>query len=129
MQYMNLKLTCVNIRTMYSVQVGWWKTPRFLQCFIYRGRDVSFSRRPTYNPTINSINNKSINLIHRKWAEFTGLMTKCKSVQMFWVKAPHIWVITRVSEGYSPSIFQISMRLEVIFFRNICANLTDHTMC
>lgn len=126
----NLKLTCMNIRTFYSVQVGWRKTPRFLQCSICRSRVVSFSLRPTYHSTCNSINNKSINLIHRKWAEFTGPMTKCKSVQVFWLNVPRIRVITRVSESYLPSVFQISMRMEAMFFfRNVCANLTDYTMC
>jgi hypothetical protein len=86
---------------------------------------VSFSLRPTYNPMCNSINNKSINMIYRKWAEFTGPMANCKIFPVIWVSVPRIWVITRVSEDYSPSVFQISMRMEVMFFRNVCANLTD----
>jgi len=106
---MNIKLTRVNIRTLYSVQVGWWKTPRFLQCFIRRGRVVSLSLRPTYNPMINSITNKSVNMIHRKWAEFTEPMTKCNTGLVIYVNAPRICMFTSVSKGYSPSIFQISM--------------------
>lgn len=113
---MNLKLTCVNIRTFYSVQLGWWKNPRFLHCSICRSRVVCFSLRPTYNSMCNSINNKSINLIHRKWAEFTGPMAKCKTVQVFWVNVPPIWVITRVSEGYSPSVFQYQWGRRPCFF-------------
>lgn len=58
-----------------------------------------------------------------------GPMTKCKTVLVIWVNVPRVWVIMRVSEGYSPSIFQISMKMEAMFFRNVCTNLTDNTLC